>query len=226
MIRIAFILALTTFYTLPVYGEIAGPARVIDGDTIEIALVHVRLFGIDAPESNQTCERSGIEWLCGAEAAKHLRQLIGNSPVSCEVRGADRYSRTVAVCRAGGVDLNAAMVLAGMALAYRKYSSDYVTEEVTARSQGVGLWAGSFADPWIWRRDTKAQSATVPAVPASQASANCLIKGNVGYSGKRIYHMPGTQDYEKTKISLDRGERWFCTEADAEAAGWRKAGSP
>ncbi len=57
------------------------------------------------------------------------------------------------------------------------------------------------------------------------ASPGCVIKGNISYSsGERIYHMPGQHWYEDTIIDPQKGERWFCTEADARAAGWRKAG--
>ncbi|UOA26242.1 hypothetical protein DSM107133_00937 [Pseudosulfitobacter sp. DSM 107133] len=54
--------------------------------------------------------------------------------------------------------------------------------------------------------------------------STCQIKGNVSYnSGERIYHMPGQEDYHRTRINWVEGERWFCTEADARAAGWRRA---
>ena len=60
---------------------------------------------------------------------------------------------------------------------------------------------------------------------AERTSGSCRIKGNISYnSGKRIYHMPGDRDYARTKISPARGERWFCSEAEARAAGWRRAG--
>lgn len=57
------------------------------------------------------------------------------------------------------------------------------------------------------------------------SAESCVIKGNISInSGKRIYHVPGQEDYEATRIRTEYGERWFCTEADARAAGWRKAG--
>ena len=72
--------------------------------------------------------------------------------------------------------------------------------------------------PWEWWRGERLQAATVP-----DSAADCAIKGNVSSSGERIYHVPGGQYYERTKISTAKGERWFCTEAEAFAAGWRKA---
>ena len=130
---------------------LAGPARVVDGDTLDLDRHRVRLFGIDAPESAQTCERDGAAYACGQEAKRYLEALIGGRPVACRARDADRYGRTVAVCTAGGEDLNAAMVRAGWALAYRRYSTDYVPAEAAARRDGRGLWAGRFEPPADWR---------------------------------------------------------------------------
>jgi len=53
--------------------------------------------------------------------------------------------------------------------------------------------------------------------------ADCLIKGNISSSG-RIYHLPGSDSYDETRVDESKGERWFCTEAEARAAGWRPAG--
>lgn len=134
-------------------GEIvAGRASVIDGDTLEIHGSRIRLHGIDAPESRQPCQRDGTAWRCGSEAARALDAMIADRPVSCEVRDVDRYNRLVAICRQGDRDLNAAMVRAGMAMAYRRYSKDYVGDEEAARAAAEGIWAGTFTPPWDWRR--------------------------------------------------------------------------
>ena len=114
------ILLLILLLPLGALAAPSTPARVIDGDTIDISGQRIRLHGIDTPEAKQTCQREGVTWLCGAEATKTLKELIGSSDVSCTERDRDRYGRIVAVCQANGVDLNAAMVLSGMALAYRK----------------------------------------------------------------------------------------------------------
>ena len=92
-------------------------------------------------------------------------------------------------------------------------------DEDQARQKRVGIWAGSFEMPWEWRAAERS-----PTAPQT-APDGCVIKGNISSSsGKRIYHMPGQQDYDATRISPDKGERWFCTEEEAVAAGWRKAG--
>ena len=141
-------------------AAIVGVASVIDGDTIEIHGRRIRLEGIDAPESKQTCIRDGVAERCGQRAALHLTDRIGRLVVSCEPTGTDRYGRTLAICSEGGEDLNGMMVRDGMAVAYRAFSSRYVDEEAAARGAGRGIWATDFEMPWDWRRNK--------AVPSDQ----------------------------------------------------------
>ena len=205
---------------------LSGHARVVDGDSLEVAGERIRLHGIDAPERAQTCRAGGARWRCGERATRRLRERIGGRTVACEERDRDRYGRVVAVCRAGGEDLNAWMVERGFALAYRRYSRAYVDEEAAAKRARRGLWRGDFVAPWDWRRGERLKGATVERVQdagGSGSSGNCRIKGNVSRSGERIYHVPGAQHYERTRISTGKGERWFCSEGEARAAGWRKA---
>jgi endonuclease YncB( thermonuclease family) len=131
---------------------ISGKPRIVDGDTIEINKERIRLHGIDTPETKQTCERNGVTYLCGKAATKWLRNHIGENAVECSVRGKDRYRRLIAVCKLDGQDINGALVAAGWALAYRKYSTDYVSLEGSARKFQRGMWAGKFMPPWEWRR--------------------------------------------------------------------------
>ena len=131
---------------------IVGVASVIDGDTIESHSRRIRLEGIDAPESKQTCQRDGVVERCGQRAALHLADRIGRLVVSCDPSGTDRYGRTLAICNQGGDDLNGMMVRDGMAVAYRAYSSRYLDEEAAARGAGLGIWATEFEMPWDWRK--------------------------------------------------------------------------
>ena len=131
----------------------------------------------------------------------------------------------MAICNAGGLDLNAWMVSSGWALAYRQYSTTYVGAEAQAEAAKVGIWGGEFTPPWEWRRSHDDSERVRPA-PASASSADpqgCTIKGNISSSGERIFHSPGQQHYSRTSISETKGERWFCSEAEALAAGWRAA---
>lgn len=146
---------------------LAGPAlaqpevKVLDGDTLKIAGVNYRLHGIDAPEKSQHCQRDGVDWLCGQSAAAHLRALIRGRAVTCTEKDRDRYGRVVAVCHAGGVDLNRAMVRAGLAWAYTAYSRDYADAELEAQILRTGLWDPSVrAEPaWDWRRKKRQKPA-------------------------------------------------------------------
>jgi len=143
-------------FTLPAYAEIVGRAIVIDGDTIEINGQRIRLYGIDTPEKGQPCfDKNAARYLCGSKAAFALSDFIGQSPVICEERDTDRYSRIVARCFVRRESINAYMVRSGWAVAYRKYSSDYIPEEQEAKNYKRGLWSGTFEMPWDWRRQKR-----------------------------------------------------------------------
>lgn len=232
---------------------VEGPAQVVDGDSLEIGATEIRLFGVDAPEGRQTCARNGAPWRCGEDAATHLRALVGGARITCSQRDVDNYGRTVAVCTRGSVDVGREMVLSGMALAYRQYSSDYVAAEDAARNARRGIWASEFDAPWDFRRngdgradggaqrneprdargtqstqdrrdtrsDARAAASATDAAASGAAGASCRIKGNINRSGERIYHTPASSSYAETVIDAERGERWFCTEQEAERAGWR-----
>ena len=200
---------------------LSGRARVVDGDTLEVGGQRIRLHGVDAPESRQSCVVQGRRWACGERATRALAGRIEGRMVSCEERDRDRYARIVAVCRNDGENVNAWMVSQGLALAYRQYSRDYVSEEANARAARRGIWRGDFVPPWDWRRGERL--AGTRSAPKSAVGSGCQIKGNIGRDGTRIYHVPGGQFYERTRIDTSRGERWFCTEAEARGAGWRKS---
>jgi endonuclease YncB( thermonuclease family) len=229
LILIALILGASAFLGLrePPVSDV-GRATVIDGDSLEIGATSIRLYGVDAPEALQTCRRDGRTWSCGSAATDKLRELVGGHEITCRKMDTDSYGRTVAVCSNETVDLSAEMASAGLALAYRQYSDDYVDAEALARAERRGLWSGTFTEPWDWRRENSSESAEeptqrMPPRPSKEPSArapSCNIKGNINDEGERIYHLPGSRWYDNTQISRP-GERWFCSEEEARREGWR-----
>lgn len=134
-------------------ADIVGVASVIDGDTLEVHGQRIRLHGIEAPESGQTCrDEIGQKSRCGHQAALALQDFTGRRTVTCDERDVDRYGQIFGRCLVGGLDINEWLVAQGLALAHRRYSRDYVAAEVAARAAGRGMWAGTFEPPWEWRR--------------------------------------------------------------------------
>jgi endonuclease YncB( thermonuclease family) len=228
---------LTTTYPA-LAAEISGLPRIVDGDTVEIGQVKIRLSGIDAPETDQVClDAKAEKWACGITARDQLIKHSNGQPWQCETTGTDRYGRSLANCFIEGEDVSKWMVRSGWALSFVRYSHTYDADEVAAREAHAGLWAGSFIAPWDWRHRNKAtivlgavsvpvnaQTILLGAVSASEApSPECVIKGNVNRNGERIYHLPGQLNYGQINMAKGVGERWFCTEAEAQAAGWRRA---
>ena len=141
-------------------------------------------------------------------ATKVSKSLVQSAKVTQDV-----YGRVVAICYAGEIDLGEAMVLDGYAWAIAKYSDIYVEQEKLAKLRGVGVWQGAAQPAWECRSARR-----TPAV--QKPPDGCTIKGNISKRGK-IYHLQQTSSYAKIRISPSRGERWFYTEAEAQAAGWR-----
>jgi endonuclease YncB( thermonuclease family) len=229
--------ALAAVLAVPASADImTGPAQVIDGDTLDMTGMRIRLVGIDAPEAGQSCERDGAAWDCGAEATAALQQIIAGQSLTCTARGTDVYGRTLATCQTRIHDLGREMVRRGLALALNDAAPEYEDAERLARSLKFGLWGASFQTPREWRaaRQPEAPAAApareraprrAAAAAPQRASASvrdgngrCAIKGNRTTRGEWIYHVPGQTYYHQT-----RPEALFCSESAAIAAGYRRS---
>ena len=232
MIRFAPVALLALISAPAAAASLSGIGRSIDGDSLMVGETEVRLYGIDAPEFTQTCQRAGQNWGCGSDAAYQLSKLVNDKQVSCTSLGADTFGRTLARCRVGETDLNRTMVATGYALAYRRYAMDYVSAEESAKLAKRGIWMGTFELPSQVRHDEdeyvierpadRGSSGALPVVSSVRSkpssSGGCRIKGNHSRRGEKIYHLPGRPYYAETVA-----EQIFCTEAEARAAGYRRS---
>lgn len=144
---LAALLLLTCLYAQSA-EPVTGRAKVVDGDSLEIAGTRIRLWGIDAPEYGQTCERAGKSWKCGAAAIRALRARVAGRRVVCEPLEIDKYGRAVSRCTVDGKSLNEWLVREGWALDYRRYSHGaFADAQDSARAARRGIWSGEFETP-------------------------------------------------------------------------------
>lgn len=207
-----------------------GRARVIDGDTNQTHGQRIRLNGIDPPESDQNCEDGlGRRYPCGDESARQRSSILsGSNTTTCLDLDRDAYGRIVAdYHRANGANVASELVGSGYALDWPRHSGGrYDHEQRAAMAAAAGIWRGSFNEPWTWRQSQRSSSGDGAARSfrqPDQSGSSCRIKGNINDRGERIYHVPGQRHYRETSISVTRGERMFCLEGEAQAAGWRRS---
>lgn len=222
MLRICSLFALSltlSFGAVPTAAQVvSGVVRVIDGDTFDVAGTRIRLHGVDALEAAQTCETEGGQpWACGDWTTRQVRDLYQGAQARCEALDRDRYDRIVARCFVGGADVGQVLVQEGLAFAYRKYAMDYDLDEKAAFVPERGIHGFKTVSPARYRVTRRSQP------EPARAEGSCQIKGNISAKGTRIYHMPGQEFYSRTRINTRTGERWFCSEAEARGAGWRRA---
>lgn len=151
-----------------------SPARVINGDTLQIQGHYFKLYGIDAPEANQTCaDKTGRSYNCGRQAALWLKGWIGDNPLECRIMQQDKKGNMVGTCSLGQYDLGAALVNAGWAVAYSKYTDIYIPYQAQAQMNGHGLWQGKFYMPWDWRA-LQAQKPKIKVIKPKKRRQNFL----------------------------------------------------
>ena len=142
-------------------NKISGFAKIVDGDTIKINSKKIRLYGIDAPEKKQKCKKTYLtisfmsftkDYMCGEVSTQKLIKKINKQKLNCNIIDVDRYKRLIGECFKRNINLNSWMVSNGYAVAYRKYSKKYVSDEINAKNKKLGIWQGKFEMPWDYRR--------------------------------------------------------------------------
>jgi len=196
--------------------NITGRGRAITGDTLRVNGHMVQLAGIEAPEISQVCrDKRKRAWRCGKLARRALRRVLGRKQVVCsDVTKADG-GRFQATCQINSKDVAAEIVKKGYAFAQGMIFKTYADAEAAAREAKRGVWQGQVQRP----ADFRAQRWEV----ASKAAPDgCPIKGRVVRRAK-VYVLPWALDYRQVRVRSRRGERWFCSEAEAAGAGFRQS---
>ncbi len=193
--------------------DLVKVTRVIDGDTIEIeGGERVRYIGIDTPETVDP--RKAVQCF-GVEASKKNKEMVEGKMVRSEkdITDRDKYGRLLRYVWVGEKMVNRVLVEEGFAYSYSyppdiKYQEEFAVAERVAREKKLGLWGSCLSS-------VDSASATLPSFTPAETSASlgadpqCAIKGNIGASGEKIYHLPVCGSYGKTKIDESRGEKWF-----------------
>jgi endonuclease YncB( thermonuclease family) len=189
-------------------GRVAGPGLVRIGSN------SVRLNGVMMLDFSQVCRRAdGSTWSCGAAAEKSFDKLIrSRRQLRCEITGEADGIRN-GTCELDGKDLAADLVRQGLAFAEGSLWSSYSAQQSEAQEAKAGLWAGEPERPDAWRDRLFADA-------AAGAPRGCPIKGRI-QSGRRTYLLPHSADYPRISIREERGDRWFCSAEEAEAAGFQ-----
>ncbi len=209
-------LSMSTVSAIPGFSRpaVEGTATVVSGDTLRLNGQSIRLSGVEAPEAEQSCGGTGREarWRCGETARNQLRDLVRGKQVRCELAsGGER-----GVCRIGAQDIAADLVSRGHIFAQQGLFSSYGRFEQDARNAKRGLWKGTAERPEEYR--SRLWETAKKAAPQG-----CPIKGQISRN-ERVYVVPWQPAYRSVRVRADKGERWFCTETEAQAAGWKRHG--
>jgi endonuclease YncB( thermonuclease family) len=193
-----------------------GRAEALGGDLVRVAGTTVRLAGIEAPESQQSCGTGSRRYRCGAAAYTALGKLVNGRSLACTASGTDSAGRALATCIRGELDINGELVRQGHVFAATGMFATYSGLERQARDATAGIWATGDAErPAEFRAKAWDEA-------KRRAPDGCPIKGLVT-GGERVYVLPWSPDYDRGRIQKARGERWFCSEREAEAAGFKPA---
>lgn len=195
-----------------------GVATVVTGDQLRIGSVAFLIEGIEAPGNNQSCRKPDQKtWNCADDAKAALANAIRKKQTTCTVTRHTGEDLPIAKCAADGVDIGADLVRSGHVFATGSRMADYSAEEGQAKTLRAGIWSGEVLRPGEWR-EARWQEAK------RKAPAGCPIKGKVLARSAKVYMLPWASRYEKVRVNERRGERWFCSETEAQAAGWKPSG--
>jgi len=211
----ALIVGISAAIERAVAENASSSATVVDGDTLEINGETVRLYGIDAPELGQFCLNGSKRYRCGYEAALTLKNLAGSALVECQSTPveANNFGQ---ICSVDLVDLAEAMLRRGYALALPNALAVYRKAERDAKQSRLGIWRGDFIPPADWRAGKRLE------IHEGELSQVCDIKGIVSDSGQKVYLVASDPDYKSIQIDESRGEKYFCSDDEAELASWRR----
>lgn len=221
--------------TIPEVERISYPVfSVTDGDTLKLTInginEPIRLIGIDTPE---TVHPTKPVQCFGVEASNKAKEILTGQNVFLEKEPSqgerDKYDRLLGyIILEDGRNFNKLMIEEGYAYEYTynlpyKYQAEFKQAQINAKENKKGLWAEGVCEEVSQTQTTNITTTPPPAPTAEVDSSTCTIKGNIGSSDEKIFHVVGCGSYSKTKIDESQGERWFCSEQEALNAGWRKA---
>jgi endonuclease YncB( thermonuclease family) len=218
----ALVVAVACLAVIPAFSgdaaeDLTAAAFVVDGDTLQIGGHVFNLQGIDAPELGQLCYQDSRWNHCGITAAFELKKLLDfDKPLRCEAAPGDPRAL---VCHAGSVNVAVVLLKAGYAVAASDANVAYQEAEKSAREGNLGLWHMSFASPWDWRHGRR-----LPGADAAAGAKPCPVRGVVEAEGRKIYYVPTDSDYKRITVDIEKGGRYFCSDAEARAAGWHRPG--
>src|SRR5262245_43285402 len=195
--------------------EVVGRASVVAGDQMRVAGTTVRVSGIEVPEREQRCGKDNNKWRCAEAAQSALLKVISSRPVRCRLTGSDKAGRPLGSCWIDAVDINAELVRQGYVFAEGGTLARYSGQESEARNAKAGMWIGDTQRPAELRAKAWEEA-------KRNAPDGCPIKGQVT-GQERVYVLPGTPDYQRVRVQTSRGDRWFCSEQEAAAAGFKEA---
>jgi endonuclease YncB( thermonuclease family) len=201
---------------LPFIGSgkaLKGRAYATGADSLRVGGVSVKLSGIEAPEGEQRCGAGANRWRCSAAAETALSRLVNGRRVSCSLSGSDAAGRRLGQCSVGEKDIGAELVRQGYAFADGGFLARYASQEREARAAKAGLWSGDAERPAAYRAKLWEEA-------KRRAPEGCPIKGQVS-GASRTYVLPWSPDYDRVRVQKGRGERWFCSEQEAVAAGYK-----